>query len=46
LNACNAWLGYIDIAMDKVWTSRAFDISTLDLGNNAQPTQQFFGINA
>ncbi len=42
----NAWLGSIDIAQKKAWTSRAFDISTKDLGNNSQPGQQFFGINA
>jgi uncharacterized protein GlcG (DUF336 family) len=42
----NAWLGSVDIAQKKAWTSRAFDISTKDLGDNSQPTQQFFGINA
>ena len=42
----NAWLGSIDIAQKKAWTSRAFDISTKDLGDNSQPNQQFFGINA
>jgi len=41
-----AWLGSVDIAMSKAWTSRAFDISTKDLGDNSQPGQQFFGINA
>jgi uncharacterized protein GlcG (DUF336 family) len=42
----NAWLGSVDIAIKKAWTSRAFDITTKDLGANSQPTQQFFGINA
>jgi uncharacterized protein GlcG (DUF336 family) len=42
----NAWLGSIDIAQKKAWTSRAFDITTKDLGDNSQPGQQFFGINA
>lgn len=42
----NAWLGSIDIAQKKAFTSRAFDITTKDLGNNSQPTQQFFGIHA
>ena len=42
----NAWLGSIDIAQKKAWTSRAFDISTKDLGNNSQSGQQFFGIHA
>jgi uncharacterized protein GlcG (DUF336 family) len=41
----NAWLGSVDIAIKKAWTSRAFDITTKDLGANSQPTQQFFGIN-
>lgn len=42
----NAWLGSIDISQKKAWTSRAFDITTKDLGDNSQPMQQFFGINA
>jgi uncharacterized protein GlcG (DUF336 family) len=42
----NAWLGSVDIAIKKAWTSRAFNISTKDLGDNSQPNQQFFGINA
>ena len=42
----NAWLGSIDISQKKAWTSRAFDITTKDLGDNSQPTQQFFGIDA
>ena len=41
----NAWLGSIDISIKKAYTSRAFDISTQDLGDNSQPTQQFFGIH-
>lgn len=41
-----AWLGSIDIAMNKAFTSRAFDIATSDLGDNSQPGQQFFGIHA
>ena len=42
----NAWLGSIDIAQKKAWTSRAFDITTQDLGANSQPGDQFFGIHA
>ncbi len=42
----NAWIGSIDISIKKAFTSRAFDISTKDLGENSQPGQQFFGINA
>ena len=41
-----AWLGSIDIAINKAFTAKAFNISTLELGSNSQPGQQFFGINA
>ncbi len=41
-----AWIGSIDISIKKAFTSRAFNISTKDLGENAQPNQQFFGIHA
>lgn len=41
----NAWLGSIDIAIKKAWTSRAFDIATKDLAPNAQSGDQFFGIH-
>lgn len=40
-----AWIGSVEISISKAWTSRAFDISTKDLGENSQPTQQFFGIH-
>ena len=42
----SAWLGSIDIAQKKAWTSRAFDITTKDLGENSQSGNQFFGIHA
>ena len=42
----NAWRGSIDIAQNKAFTSRAFDIETKALGENSQPGQQFFGIHA
>ena len=41
-----AWLGSIDISIKKAWTSRAFDITTKDLGSNSQSGDQFFGIHA
>jgi uncharacterized protein GlcG (DUF336 family) len=41
-----AWLGSIDISIKKAFTSRAFDISTKDLGGHSQPGRQFFGIHA
>jgi uncharacterized protein GlcG (DUF336 family) len=40
-----AWLGSIDISINKAFTSRAFDISTKDLGSNSQPGNQFYGIH-
>src|ERR1700735_5888249 len=40
-----AWLGSIDIAINKAFTAKAFDISTQDLGRNSQPGDQFFGIH-
>jgi uncharacterized protein GlcG (DUF336 family) len=41
-----AWIGSIDISINKAFTSRAFNISTKDLGENAQPGGQFYGIHA
>ncbi len=41
-----AWRGSVEISINKAWTSRAFDITTKDLGNNSQSGQQFFGIHA
>ena len=42
----DAWLGSIDIAIKKAFTSRAFDISTRDLAQHSQSGGQFFGIHA
>ena len=41
-----AWLGSIDIAINKAYTARAFDLSTKDLAANSQSGDQFFGIHA
>jgi uncharacterized protein GlcG (DUF336 family) len=41
-----AWLGSIDISIQKAWTSRAFDIATKDLAAHSQSGNQFFGIHA
>lgn len=41
----DAWLGSIAIAIDKAFTSRAFNIETGELSAAAQPGQQFFGIH-
>ncbi len=40
-----AWLGSIDIAINKAFTAKAFDTSTLELGRNSQPGDQFYGIH-
>jgi len=40
-----AWIGSIDISINKAYTSRAFDISTRELGASSQPGGQFFGIH-
>jgi len=40
-----AWLGSVDIAIKKAWTSRAFDIETRSLGKLSQPNEEFFGIH-
>ena len=40
-----AWLGAVDIAINKAWTARAFDMSTEDLSHLAQCGDQGFGIN-
>lgn len=41
-----AWMGSVDISINKAWTSRAFDISTKDLAGLSQSGDQFFGIHA
>src|SRR5919198_3159206 len=41
----NAWIGSIDISINKAWTARAFDIATKDLAENSQSGDQFFGIH-
>ena len=42
----NAWIGSVDISINKAWTSRAFDISTKQLAEFSQSGDQFFGIHA
>ncbi len=41
-----AWIGSIDISINKAWTSRAFDVTTKDLAGFSQSGDQFFGIHA
>src|SRR5450759_1746008 len=40
-----AWIGSIDISINKAFTSRAFDIATKDLAGHSQSGGQFFGIH-
>src|SRR3982750_3240336 len=39
-----AWLGSVDISINKAYTARAFDIATKDLASHSQSGGQFFGI--
>jgi uncharacterized protein GlcG (DUF336 family) len=41
-----AWLGSIDIAQNKAYTARAFDMPTNELAPLAQPGQSLYGIEA
>jgi len=40
-----AWIGSIDISINKAFTSKAFDIATKDLAEHSQSGGQFFGIH-
>lgn len=40
-----AWLGSIDLAINKAYTARAFNMSTEALGKMADPGQPLFGIH-
>jgi uncharacterized protein GlcG (DUF336 family) len=40
-----AWIGSVDIAINKAWTARAFDVSTKELAELSQSGDQFFGIH-
>lgn len=41
-----AWIGSVDISINKAWTARAFDIATKDLSQYSQSGGEFFGIHA
>ena len=41
-----AWIGSINISINKAFTSRAFDIATKDLAKHSQPGGEFYGIHA
>ena len=40
-----AWLGSVDIAINKAWTARAFDMSTEELASFTHSGQPGFGLN-
>ncbi|MGE5571237.1 MAG: GlcG/HbpS family heme-binding protein [Rhodospirillales bacterium] len=40
-----AWIGSINISINKAFTARAFDIATKDLAKFSQPGGEFFGIH-
>lgn len=40
-----AWIGSVDISINKAFTARVLDISTEDLAANAAPGNQFYGIH-
>lgn len=40
-----AWLGSIDIAVDKAFTAMSFKMSTQELGGMSQSGEPLFGIN-
>ena len=40
-----AWIGSIDISINKAYTARAFDISTRELSQLSQSGGEFFGIH-
>ena len=39
-----AWIGSVDIAINKAFTARAFDLPTADLAAMSQPGEPFYGI--
>ncbi len=41
----DVWIGSIDIAMKKAYTSRAFDMETKELARHSQSGDEVFGIH-
>ena len=39
-----AWIGSVDVAINKAFTARAFDLPTAELAADSQPGGQFYGI--
>jgi uncharacterized protein GlcG (DUF336 family) len=44
IRMAGAWIGSVDIAINKAFTARAFDLPTADLAAESQPGGQFYGI--
>ena len=40
-----AWTGSADIAMNKAFTAKSFNLATSDLAKESQPGHQFYGIH-
>jgi uncharacterized protein GlcG (DUF336 family) len=40
-----AWIGSVDIAINKAFTARAFDLPTAELAAESKPGGQFYGIH-
>src|SRR3954468_5410664 len=40
----NAWVGSINISINKAFTARCFDLATEALAKESQPGKQFYGI--
>jgi len=40
-----AWIGSVDISINKAWTARAFDMATKDLKDDSQSGGALFGIH-
>jgi uncharacterized protein GlcG (DUF336 family) len=39
-----AWIGSVDLAINKAFTARAFDVATAELAADSQPGGPFYGI--
>ncbi|HYH89186.1 MAG TPA: heme-binding protein [Solirubrobacteraceae bacterium] len=39
-----AWIGSVDISINKAFTARAFDLPTADLAAESKPGGQYYGI--
>lgn len=41
----HAWIGSIDISINKAFTARMFNLATKDMAEKAQPGEPFYGIH-